>query len=136
MMAELSIIGSSEISAGAKIGVYPVLSSWDSTLTYNKTLSPGNQGTVGSNAIDYEVLDMGEERRSFDITELYEGWVNGESNYGVALKLVTGGTLLPSILAAKGPDVYMGLGASEVINYAIREAVIGINGNDTRYFNE
>ncbi|MBR5139888.1 MAG: hypothetical protein IKV16_02420, partial [Clostridia bacterium] len=59
-----------------------------------------------------------------------------KTGYGVALKLVTGGTLLPSILAAKGPDVYMGLGASEVINYAIREAVIGINGNDTRYFNE
>ena len=30
----------------------------------------------------------------------------------------------------------MGLGAADVINYAIREAVIGINGNDTRYFNE
>ncbi len=56
------------------------------------------------------------------------------TGYGVALKLVTGGTLLPSILSGKGPDVYMGLGASEVINYAIREAVIGINGNDTRYF--
>jgi len=58
------------------------------------------------------------------------------TGYGVALKLVTGGTLLPSILSGKGPDVYMGLGAAEVINYAIREAVIGINGNDTRYFNE
>ena len=57
------------------------------------------------------------------------------TGYGVALKLVTGGTLLPSILSGKGPDVYMGLGAAEVINYAIREAVIGINGNDTRYFN-
>ena len=58
------------------------------------------------------------------------------TGYGVALKLVTGGTLLPSILSGKGPDVYMGLGAADVINYAIREAVIGINGNDTRYFNE
>ena len=58
------------------------------------------------------------------------------TGYGVALKLVTGGTLLPSILSGKGPDVYMGLGASEVINYAIREAVIGINGNDDRYFDD
>ncbi|MBQ9084532.1 MAG: extracellular solute-binding protein [Clostridia bacterium] len=47
----------------------------------------------------------------------------------VALKLVTGGTLLPSILSGKGPDVYMGLGASDVINYAIRDAVVGISGN-------
>ena len=52
------------------------------------------------------------------------------SNTGTAvkLKLVTGGTLLPSILSRKGPDVYIGLGAADVINYAIREAVLGIGG--------
>lgn len=47
----------------------------------------------------------------------------------VALKLVTAGTLLPSILSGKGPDVYMGLAAADVINYAIRDAVVGISGN-------
>ncbi len=47
----------------------------------------------------------------------------------VVLKLVTGGTLLPSILSGKGPDVYMGLGSADVINYAIRDAVVGISGN-------
>ena len=54
--------------------------------------------------------------------------------YGTAvtLKLVTGGTLLPSILSGKGPDVYLGLGSSDVINYAIRSAVIGISGNDSK----
>ena len=46
----------------------------------------------------------------------------------VSLKLVTGGTLLPSILSRKGPDVYIGLGAADVINYAIREAVLGVGG--------
>ncbi|MBQ7363457.1 MAG: extracellular solute-binding protein [Clostridia bacterium] len=46
----------------------------------------------------------------------------------VSLKLVTAGTLLPSILSGKGPDVYMGLGAADVINYAIRNAIIGIGG--------
>ena len=48
---------------------------------------------------------------------------------GVALKLVTAGTLLPSILSGKGPDVYLGLGSGEVINYAIRDAIIGVSGN-------
>ena len=47
----------------------------------------------------------------------------------VQLKLVTAGTLLPSILSGKGPDVYIGLGASDVVNYAIRDAVIGVSGN-------
>ncbi len=54
----------------------------------------------------------------------------------VTLKLVTGGTLLPSILSRKGPDVYIGLGASDVINYAIREAVMGVSGNDGKLTDE
>lgn len=46
----------------------------------------------------------------------------------VDLKLVAAGTLLPSILAGSGPDVYMGLGQADVINYAIRSALINIEG--------
>jgi len=44
----------------------------------------------------------------------------------VNLKLVAGGTLLPSVLAGKGPDVYIGLGEDSVINYAIRGALLPI----------
>jgi len=58
------------------------------------------------------------------------GGFTGNTGNAVTLKLVTGGTLLPSILAGKGPDVYIGLGAADVINYAIRDAVVGISGND------
>ena len=56
----------------------------------------------------------------------------GLTGTAVALKLVTGSTLLPSILSRKGPDVYMGLGAADTINYAIRDAVLGVNGLDPR----
>lgn len=45
----------------------------------------------------------------------------------VDLKLVAGGTLLPSILAGMGPDVYIGLGDDSVINYAIRGALEDIS---------
>ncbi|MBR2466195.1 MAG: extracellular solute-binding protein [Clostridia bacterium] len=58
-----------------------------------------------------------------------DGYTNSTGT-AAALKLVTGGTLLPSILSGKGPDVYIGLGAADVINYAIRGAVRGISGND------
>ena len=59
-------------------------------------------------------------------------------NTGVAatLKLVTAGTLLPSILSGKGPDVYIGLGSADVINYAIREAVVCVSGNDYEVLDE
>ena len=52
-----------------------------------------------------------------------------KTGYAVNLKLVTGATLLPSILSGKGPDVYMGLGSATVINYAIRDAVLPVSGH-------
>jgi len=41
---------------------------------------------------------------------------------------VAAGTLLPSILANQGPDVYLGLDQGSVINYAIRSAVLPVDG--------
>ena len=48
----------------------------------------------------------------------------------VSLKLVTASTLLPSVLAKSGPDVYLGRSSSDVINYAIRGAIDSIRGHD------
>lgn len=53
-----------------------------------------------------------------------------ESGINVNLKLVAAGTLLPSILAKSGPDVYLGLAQGDVINYAIRSAVLNIEQYD------
>ena len=69
-----------------------------------------------------------------------------ESGVPVNLKLVAAGTLLPSILAKSGPDVYIGLDQTSVINYAIRGALLPIEDcegfeelcldEETRQFNE
>ena len=48
----------------------------------------------------------------------------------VNLKLISSGTLLPSILAGMGPDVYLGLADETVINYAIRGALTYVDGMD------
>ena len=53
-----------------------------------------------------------------------------ETEIPVSLKLVTASTLLPSVLAKSGPDVYLGLGSSTVINYAIRGAIDSIRDNE------
>ena len=53
-----------------------------------------------------------------------------KTNVAIDLKLVAGGTLLPSILAGSGPDVYLGLGQGDVINYAIRSALLNIETFD------
>ena len=57
-----------------------------------------------------------------------------ETGVAVDLKLVTGSTLLPSILAGMGPDVYLGLADATVINYAIRGALTNVENMDG--FNE
>ncbi len=57
------------------------------------------------------------------IRSLINNGFSKESGITVNLKLVAGGTLLPSILSGQGPDVYLGLPAGEVINYAIRGAL-------------
>ena len=73
-----------------------------------------------------------------DQSNIWRTMIDAEESFtdttgvAVTLKLVTGGTLLPSILSGKGPDVYIGLGSSDVINYAIRDAVLGVSGNDPR----
>ncbi len=61
----------------------------------------------------------------------------GQTGIAVNLRLVAGGTLLPSILSGKGPDVYMELASADVINYAIRDAIIPTSGegSDASVFN-
>ena len=67
-----------------------------------------------------------------DQAQVKRNLVNNEftpdTGIAVELKLVAGGTLLPSILANQGPDVYHGLGQGDVINYAIRSAILPIEG--------
>ena len=62
-----------------------------------------------------------------DQTQIIRNLVNNEftpsSGIGVELKLVAGGSLLPSVLAGVGPDVSVGHGSGDVINWAIRSAL-------------
>lgn len=63
-----------------------------------------------------------------DQTQIVRNLVNNEftptHNIGVDLKLVAGGSLLPSVLAGVGPDVSVGHGSGDVINWAIRSALV------------
>lgn len=49
-------------------------------------------------------------------------------NISVNLKLVAGGTLLPATLSGVGPDVMMGVSQTEVIDYAVRGAILDVSG--------
>ncbi|MBQ8849259.1 MAG: extracellular solute-binding protein [Clostridia bacterium] len=84
-----------------------------------------------------------------DQTQVIRGLINNDFTYHggdpINLKLVSGGTLLPSILSQQGPDVYIGLGQGDVINYAIRGALVSIDDipeheeykdNEAKFFEE
>ncbi len=83
---------------------------------------------VGDNAEPVEVWLASARDQSQVIRNLINNDFTAKQGVTVDLKLVAGGTLLPSILAGAGPDVYLGLGSGDVINYAIRSALVNIEG--------
>ena len=87
MRAELNIIGSNLSGAPAKIGVYEITSNWDNSITWNKSIASPTQGSFSSELIDYIVVNS-TGRHSWNITELYKGWIDGEVNTGLGLSLV------------------------------------------------
>ena len=61
------------------------------------------------------------------IRNLADNSFTPKKNIGVNLKLVSGGTLLPSVLAGVGPDVSLMEGSTTIIDYALRNAVVPLN---------
>ena len=88
IQAQLNIVGRKISGDSPKVGIFKVVSSWNEFLNYNKTQSVFRDGALDDNALDYAIIATNNVRYNFDITELYEGWVNGESNFGIALKLI------------------------------------------------
>lgn len=93
---------------------------------------------VSSFFVDYNSLGVTEENQSDDSIDVWLAYGRDQSliwrnmidsqftpasGVAVNLKLVTATTLLPSVLAGQGPDVYIGLASADVINYAIRGAI-------------
>ena len=68
----------------------------------------------------------GKERAEIKQRLIERAFIN-QYGIGVDIKLVPGGALLPSVFAGKGPDIVMGLGSTDIINYASRNALVALN---------
>ena len=68
----------------------------------------------------------GKERAEVKQRLIERAFIN-QYNIGVDIKLVPGGALLPSVFAGKGPDIVMGLGSTDIINYASRNALVPLD---------
>ncbi len=66
------------------------------------------------------------------IRNLIENDFTPDTNVGVNIKLIAGGTLLPSIIAGVGPEVSLMEASTTIIDYALRNAIKPLND----YINE
>ena len=98
---------------------------------------------IKSFSADYNTLGAMEIVKSENVVEVWttlgrdqaqiiRNLINSDFNknnpgVSVEFKLVAGGSLLPSVLAGVGPDVSMGHGSGDVINWAIRNAIVPLN---------
>ena len=70
------------------VGAYPVTSSWDGTLTWNKMLD--GEGSFSDSYVDYGVISSG-SLCEWNITNLVKDWYSGETvNYGLCFKNIGG----------------------------------------------
>ena len=82
---------------------------------------------VGDASESIEVWTVEGRDQAKILKNLVSSSFTSESGIGVDVKLVAAGTLLPSVLSGQGPDAYLGAAGVDVINYAIRDAVIPLN---------
>lgn len=87
----------------------------------------GRAADARENTRDVTVWVATSQDQSQIIRRLIDNSLSKSSDLKVNLKLVSAGTILPSITAGIGPDVVLGVGNSEPLNYAIRGAVMDIS---------
>ncbi len=94
-----------------------------------------NMGVTSEDALGEDATDvwlaLGRDQSNI-WRNLIDGDFSRVTNIPVSLKLVTASTLLPSVLADKGPDVYLGLDSASVINYAIRGAIRSVSDQEVK----
>lgn len=86
------------------------------------TLGVMNADSLKDGAV--EVWYATDRDRAQILRNLVTNTFTSQTSIAVNMKLVAGGSLLPSVLAGVGPDVSLGHGSSDAINWAIRSALV------------
>ena len=117
--AQLSLQSTS--NTGCYIGAYQVTSNWDSTLTWNKTLSTTAEGKLSTTLLDYNCIDdetVDENGRYYwDITSLVRSWYSGTANYGIGFQPVSGTAATTSSVFYTSDKVDMSTRPKFIITY-------------------
>ena len=102
-----------------------------SFITDYSAISGGDEDSTENNRIKVWVVTGRDQaqiiRNLIDNKFTPQSGNTNEEKIHVDLKLVSGGTLLPSVLAGEGPDVSLMDTSTMIIDYALRNAVIPLN---------
>lgn len=98
---------------------------------YNSIGSLTEQGITSEDLenVAIEVWTATSREQAQIIRSLVDDNFSLKYNIPVTVKLVVGGTLLPATLAGTGPDINMGSGQGDPVNFAIRSAIKSLNTN-------
>ncbi len=89
--------------------------------------SLGSSGELADDAVNVDVwVSTGRDQAQI-IRNLMDNDFGPSTGINATLKLVAGGTLLPSVLAGVGPEVALPGTGADPIQYAIRSAVLALN---------
>ncbi len=108
--------------------IYEIQKFYKSFFSDYNSLGATGENIASESDVDVEVWTATSRDQAQIIRSLIDDdFTPNHSGINVELKLVAGGTLLPATLAGTGPDVYMGAGQGDPVNYAIRSAVLSLN---------
>lgn len=91
--AQLSLQGSTDGTLSGYVSVYDVLTAWDSTLTWNKTVASSPQGKAASAYSDFQAVSsvstpegyvLNKNTYTWNVTPIVKGWYT-EGNNGLML---------------------------------------------------
>ncbi|MBQ4586034.1 MAG: extracellular solute-binding protein [Clostridia bacterium] len=99
------------------------------TIDYNDLGGGSEEGVVGEDhKVDVWVATGRDQAQIIrNLIDNNFSQVAGHEGIKVSLKLISGGTLLPSVLAGSGPDVALMESSTMIIDYALRDAVYPLN---------
>lgn len=89
--------------------------------------SLGTESNTDENVDPVEVWLASGRDQAQVIRSLIDNDFTPKTGVSATLKLISGGTLLPSVLAGAGPDVSLMEASTTIIDYALRSAVLPLN---------
>lgn len=86
--------------------------------------------SVGSNKKESITVWVGNRDHGNILDALIKNHFIPDTGINVNVRIVNGATLLPATLAGQGPDVALGVGITDPVNYAIRNAIVDVSKFD------